>query len=72
MADTCRSCGAPIVFAETVKGRRMPLDRTPDPDGTIWMLDGIARTDQAPSGYPGPFFTTHFVTCPDAKKWRKS
>jgi hypothetical protein len=31
----CRSCGAPIRWVVTEKGKRIPLDRDPQPDGNI-------------------------------------
>ena len=64
---TCRSCAAPITWAELTSGKRMPFDgeivvvRT---QGSI--LDGRVieevDTDITPS---------HFQTCPQAKDWRK-
>lgn len=33
----CGSCDAPIIWASTVKGRPMPVDAEPDPDGNILL-----------------------------------
>lgn len=33
MAATCASCGAPILWATTRQGARMPLDPWIDPEG---------------------------------------
>ena len=37
MSATCRSCGAPIEWAITAKGKRMPVDAEPRTDGTILL-----------------------------------
>lgn len=67
---TCRSWGARIEWAETVKGKkRMPFDppivavRT---QGSILEGDGraIEIVDTTVTA-------SHFETCPDAKRWRK-
>ena len=39
---TCRSCGAPIVWVKTAKGKKMPLDREPNEAGNITLMDGAA------------------------------
>ena len=46
----CRSCGEPIIWCLTAKGKKMPVD---------------VPEDDAPT-------TSHFATCKDADKWRKS
>jgi len=46
----CRSCGEPIIWCLTARGKKMPVDE-PDDDGPT---------------------TSHFATCKDAGKWRKS
>lgn len=40
MSARCRSCGAPIVWARTSRGRRIPLDAAPDPERGNVVLDG--------------------------------
>lgn len=35
---TCRSCGAGVFWAETEKGKRMPVDREPAENGNIRLL----------------------------------
>lgn len=60
----CRGCGAKLTWAETLKGKRMPFT------GRITILRShehdsgrmIAVVDGAHS---------HFVTCPEADKFRK-
>lgn len=36
---TCGSCGAPIVWATTAHGRRIPVDPDPVPDGNLELLE---------------------------------
>jgi hypothetical protein len=61
----CKSCDAPIVWAQLTTGSRMPFDFPLIPQsghrsGTR-MVDVI---DLAVS-------PSHFATCPDAKRWRR-
>jgi hypothetical protein len=63
----CRSCGASIEWAETLRGKRMPFD------GTIVAT----RTQGSPiEGRVIEYVDTtvtpsHFATCPEAKAWRR-
>lgn len=76
--DRCRSCRKPILWAETEKGRRIPIDPDPVSDGNVVLQrrDGF-RPPLAivrfviPTG-DGPRFKSHFATCPEASKFRKS
>jgi hypothetical protein len=76
--DHCRSCKKPIVWAETEKGRRIPIDPEPVNDGNITLHErerflpplAIVRFS-IPTG-EGIRFKSHFVTCPQASKWRKT
>lgn len=76
VASKCRSCGASIIWCETVNGKRMPVDEDPDPNGKIVLDETVdppkaaAFTEAADSG--ADRFTSHFATCVDSKKWRKS
>jgi hypothetical protein len=69
MADHCRSCGAPIDWAITVRGSRIPLDigRRLGPDGNVSVVDGIAHVVKPGDGDR----ISHFVTCPNADRHRK-
>lgn len=68
-SGTCRSCGAPITWAELTSGKRMPFDgelvavRT---QGSLFLsgerVVEVIDTDITPS---------HFQTCPDRDQWRK-
>ena len=78
MTTTCRSCAAPILWARTVKGARMPLDTTPHPTGQLAVRKGPAPGlyDVRVLGHneaPQPDETrhnAHFVTCPNATSLR--
>lgn len=76
-ASRCRSCGAPIVWARTVKGKSMPVDAAPAEGGNVELVPeptGSAMRaivhGQAPLGGP-PLHFSHFATCEDAS-WRSS
>jgi len=54
----CRSCGAEIVWLKTDRGKNIPVDAEDVVDEQQEVFDPDTQT-------------THFATCPDAKKWRK-
>jgi hypothetical protein len=76
----CSSCGSPMTWAITdAKGRRMPLDPDPVPDGNVWVIDhpehgapivGVAlHHDDIPADIET--YVAHFVTCTDATSHRR-
>ena len=72
----CRSCKAPMFWAATSSGKKMPLDAKPlesmsgkDSHGVVAF--GI-RAGVASKAYHGAKYTSHFATCPDADEHRKS
>lgn len=72
----CRSCGAPILWATTASGRKMPVDAEPVADGTLVLRerDGevfVVVAANAESNVVGPRHRAHFATCPDAESWRQ-
>lgn len=84
--SSCRSCRAPIVWAETeARGdkpaRKIPLDADPaSPTRALPAADGnLVIIGQAGSGSPivryvakgAGRFVTHFASCPNAKEHRK-
>lgn len=68
MGDHCRSCGAPIEWAVTRKGSRIPLDVGSRPDANI-VIDELGIAQVVPAG--DGVRTSHFATCPDAAKYRR-
>jgi hypothetical protein len=71
----CRSCGSKIIWAVTAAGKRMPLDPEPVHAGNI-ILRERARGLEPEAVYVKPDpdesrYISHFVTCPQARKWRK-
>lgn len=77
--DTCRSCRAQIIWAETEKGRRMPLDAQPVMGGNIFLqrrphqepLAIYKTAEERAQMQSSEFFVSHFVTCLQSQKWRK-
>ena len=68
MASRCKSCGAPIEWALTVKGSRIPLDPGSTPDGNINVgPDGVAHVVEPGQGVR----ISHFATCPNARQHRR-
>lgn len=84
MSSTCRSCGAPVVWARTTDGKPMPLNAVPDPAGNV----AAHRDPTAVSAYGGALVarvlkageepapwevrgTSHFSSCPNADEHRK-
>jgi len=75
----CESCPAPIIWAVTRNGRRMPVDRDPVKTGNV------ALTDRTHLGQPPlaevlaaarcfgrrDLRESHFVTCPHSTVWRR-
>jgi hypothetical protein len=71
----CRSCGAPIVWAETVKGRRIPIDAQPAHDGNIRLEDRGQFVPPLAHVLTGQIENTqrwrsHFASCPNAAQHR--
>ncbi|MDQ5870771.1 MAG: hypothetical protein M3547_01010 [Acidobacteriota bacterium] len=80
----CRSCGAVVIWAETEKGKRMPVDAKPSPtgnfklreDGPFTRPDGTETDPGVPLAVWDPTlreerYDSHFKTCPDRDRWRK-
>ena len=64
----CRSCQAPIEWATSVKGKRMPLDAAPVKGGNITLTeDGVAVVVAAGDGNR----VSHFATCSAAARHRR-
>jgi len=78
---TCSSCGAPIIFKQTVTGKQMPLDAEPNADGNVqlgWIggeevaLLLAEPGDRAAAQIAGHLlYMPHFATCPNADEHRR-
>jgi hypothetical protein len=80
----CRDaeCRAPIIWAITQAGKRMPVDAEPSDDGNVLLqppLNDAARSPRATvvnpaspplDGWDGTLHHSHFTTCPAAERWR--
>jgi hypothetical protein len=68
----CRSCGVRIQWYRSNRGKPTPVNENPSPNGNV-------RIDSDLLGGPVAVVVSdgtgdrlaHFVTCPDADKWRK-
>lgn len=84
---TCKGCGQPILWAFTQKGKLMPLDPTPSPDGGFYLVNGedelgkpkspLAVSTSAAEDMPeidpeDPRFVAHWATCKKAGDFRRS
>lgn len=63
----CRSCDAPIIWAVTQRGSRIPLDAKHQ---LGFVVEG-ERVHGAPRVSQKRVYTTHFATCPKADQHRK-
>lgn len=71
----CRSCDAPVLWANTEKGRRMPLDPDPysGPDPRVFVLRAGVAIAVTPDAFPDePNYRSHFATCPNAAEHRRA
>ena len=72
----CKSCGAGIIWAKTIKGATIPLDAEPTKTGNIVIEDGNALVYNNPDAIAPrlrsePRYVSHFATCPNADEHRK-
>lgn len=72
-AVNCSSCGAPVRWEKTVRGKPIPLDPKPVPGAHLFIRpDGLVADDRShPAGKEMPRFETHFATCPNASEHRR-
>lgn len=71
--SACRSCGKPILWATTAKGKAIPLDAEPTALGNIELRSGVAHYVTPDVNAVGALrYTAHFAQCPNAKSHRKS
>ena len=76
--EHCSSCYRPIIWAITTTAKAMPVDAEPPTQGGNVDLEHRGATVKPLArvlGVAAQFGranlrTSHFATCPDAKKWR--
>ena len=84
---TCKSCGASIIWVTTEKGKKMPLNEKSALNGNIILMhkkvrdppiaryqnkrEEKTRDDKRNPDAARTRYVSHFVTCPQAKGWRK-
>lgn len=76
----CRSCSARIVWATTKSGKKMPVDVAPHPEGNVFLDETspprahvLAGEDLAKARRIGTELRrSHFVTCSNARDWRRA
>ena len=68
---TCKSCGAEIIWIETRRGMKHPVDAKPE---TRWIEKEVPG--QYNDGMSAQYmwvlmdtFISHFATCPQSKQW---
>lgn len=78
--SSCGSCGAPIRWAKTPAGKRIPLDAEPDrARGNVRLgyIGGeelalvLAGAELEAARIDGDLFLAHFATCPNAAAHRR-
>lgn len=85
MPARCRACHGLLRWTKTRRGKLMPLDLDPNPQGNVWLIAGafypngaqklahIGKDATPPLGLPpeaiGPFMP-HHATCPNADEFR--
>lgn len=74
--STCKSCGAKIIWIETVSGKKMPcdpglIDAVDLEEGDLLVLEDGETLKVRPGHTVGEGYISHFSTCPDADEWRQ-
>lgn len=74
----CKSCGAEIMWIQTVNGKPMPCDPKPipfveDKTGSLTLVTKDGRVVRAKADASSDEFgyVSHFATCPNANQHRK-
>jgi len=70
---SCRSCGAPILWALTGRGKTMPVDAAPSDGGNVRLVldGGTLRAIVGGDTDDQPVHVSHFVTCKHADRHRR-
>lgn len=76
----CRSCDQEMLWARTTKGKAMPLDPEPVPDGNVQIShDGheltatiLAKDRLEAARVAGArLYRPHHISCPQGSDWRR-
>jgi hypothetical protein len=62
----CSSCGAPILWALTLNGKRIPLDVEP-----VKLPPGLFNVNADRAVTLRPAYQSHFASCPNSASHRK-
>lgn len=65
----CRSCGAPVEWAQLASGKRHPFNV---PIATHAVLVPVIIDGRIVEDVNTAATVSHFATCPDAKAWRRA
>lgn len=71
----CSSCSSKIIWIRTPKGKAMPLDATPNPNGNVVIRDGLAvvlKLEELETATDRRRFMPHWATCEHAAKHRSA
>lgn len=74
----CRSCSADIIWARTSRGKLMPINPQPHPNGNITLSDDQSAGDVLfgaklahAVGARLTLYRSHYANCPGAGEWRQ-
>jgi len=77
--DSCKACGAPIVWARTSAGKNMPVDAARSDDGNVLLFPvdrsaqlAVVMTKEEAAAKSVDRYKSHFATCPSAARFRKT
>lgn len=80
--ETCRSCRAPVLWADTTGGERMPIDAKPTAAGNVLihiseeqpprLIAGVLTRGQVNGARSDgkTLYRSHFASCPHAHEHR--
>lgn len=68
---TCSLCWAEIEWFKTERGRPMPVDPAPHPDGNLRLDYDTGTASVVKKGSEPGLHMSHFATCVSAAKFRK-
>lgn len=77
VVSTCKSCGAPLRWVKTQKGKNMPIDDNPRSEGRFVIQPDTDPprvkflTEEKAAAYEGDKYTSHFQTCDDPQRFSK-